>query len=239
MFETPRILFEDNHLIVALKEPNLLVQGDSTGDRDMLGLLKDYIKEKYEKPGEAFLGLVHRMDRPVGGLLCFARTSKAAARLSAQIIEGTLKREYAAVVEGRAKEDDTLRDILLKDEANNMVRVVPGYLKKGKQAVLSYHCAALREDQSLVAVKLETGRAHQIRVQMANAGLPLWGDNRYGKGKPGQQIALWGMRLSLSHPITGKQMVFMAPPDDQGIWTGWRKELEGLAAIWPQIVTLG
>lgn len=239
MFETPRILFEDNHLIVALKEPNLLVQGDSTGDRDMLGLLKDYIKEKYEKPGEAFLGLVHRMDRPVGGLLCFARTSKAAARLSAQIIEGTLKREYAAVVEGRAKEDDTLRDILLKDEASNMVRVVPGYLKQGKQAVLSYHCAALREDQSLVAVKLETGRAHQIRVQMANAGLPLWGDNRYGKGKPGQQIALWGMRLSLLHPITGKQMVFMAPPDDQGIWTGWRKELEGLAAIWPQIVTLG
>ena len=239
MFETPRILFEDNHLIVALKEPNLLVQGDSTGDQDMLGLLKAYIKEKYEKPGEAFLGLVHRMDRPVGGLLCFARTSKAAARLSAQITEGTLKREYAAVVEGRAKENDTLRDILVKDEQNNMVRVVPGYLKQGKQAVLSYHCAALREDQSLVAVKLETGRAHQIRVQMANAGLPLWGDNRYGKGKPGQQIALWGMRLSLSHPITGKQMVFVAPPEDKGVWTGWRKELEGLAAIWPQIVTLG
>ena len=239
MFETPRILFEDNHLIVALKEPNLLVQGDSTGDQDMLGLLKAYIKEKYEKPGDVFLGLVHRMDRPVGGLLCFARTSKAASRLSAQITEGTLKREYAAVVEGRAKENDTLRDILVKDEQNNMVRVVPGYLKQGKQAVLSYHCAALREDQSLVAVKLETGRAHQIRVQMANAGLPLWGDNRYGKGKPGQQIALWGMRLSLSHPITGKQMVFVAPPEGKGVWTGWRKELEGLAAIWPQIVTLG
>ena len=239
MFETPRILFEDNHLIVALKEPNLLVQGDSTGDQDMLGLLKAYIKEKYEKPGEAFLGLVHRMDRPVGGLLCFARTSKAAARLSAQITDGTLKREYAAVVEGRAKENDTLRDILVKDEANNMVRVVPGYLKQGKQAVLSYRCAGLREEQSLVAVKLETGRAHQIRVQMANAGLPLWGDNRYGKGKPGQQIALWGMRLSLSHPITGQQMVFVAPPEDKGSWTGWRKELEGLAAIWPQIVTLG
>lgn len=239
MFETPRILFEDNHLIVALKEPNLLVQGDSTGDQDMLGLLKAYIKEKYDKPGEVFLGLVHRMDRPVGGLLCFARTSKAAARLSAQITEGTLKREYAAVVEGRAKESATLRDILVKDEQSNMVRVVPGYLKQGKQAVLSYRCAGLREEQGLVAVKLETGRAHQIRVQMANAGLPLWGDNRYGKGKPGQQIALWGMRLSLLHPITGKQMVFVALPDDKGIWTEWRKELEGLAAIWPQIVTLG
>ena len=239
MLETPRILFEDNHLIVARKEPNLLVQGDSTGDQDMLSLLKAYIKEKYDKPGEAFLGLVHRMDRPVGGLLCFARTSKAAARLSRQITEGTLKREYVAIVEGRAKESDTLRDILLKDEASNMVRVVPSYLKQGKQAVLSYRCGGLREEQSLVAIKLETGRAHQIRVQMAHAGLPLWGDNRYGKGRPGQQIALWGMRLSLLHPITGKQMVFVAPPDDTGIWNGWRKELEGLAAIWPQIVTLG
>lgn len=239
MLETPRILFEDNHLIVARKEPNLLVQGDSTGDQDMLSLLKAYIKEKYDKPGEAFLGLVHRMDRPVGGLLCFARTSKAAARLSRQITEGTLKREYVAIVEGRAKESDTLRDILLKDEASNMVRVVPSYLKQGKQAVLSYRCGGLREEQILVAIKLETGRAHQIRVQMAHAGLPLWGDNRYGKGRPGQQIALWGMRLSLLHPITGKQMVFVAPPDDTGIWNEWRKELEGLAAIWPQIVTLG
>ncbi len=240
MFDTPRILFEDNHLIVALKEPNLLVQGDSTGDQDMLGLLKAYIKEKYEKPGEAFLGLVHRMDRPVGGILCFAKTSKAAARLSRQITEGTLKREYIAVVEGRAKDSDTLRDLLLKDEATNMVRVVPAYLKQGKQAVLSYRCAGIKETQSLVAVKLETGRAHQIRVQMANAGLPLWGDNRYGQGKPGQQIALWGMRLSLLHPITAQQMVFVAPPaDNVGIWSDWRKELEGLAAIWPQIVTLG
>lgn len=239
MFETPRILFEDNHLIVARKEPNLLVQGDSTGDMDMLSLLKAYIKEKYAKPGEAYLGLVHRMDRPVGGLLCFARTSKAAARLSGQIADGTLKREYVAVAEGRAKESDTLRDILLKDEAANMVRVVPSYLKQGKEAVLSYRSAGLREEQSLVAIKLETGRAHQIRVQLAHAGLPLWGDNRYGKGRPGQQIALWGMRLSLLHPITGRQMVFVAPPDDRGIWTEWRKELEGLEAIWPQIVTLG
>ena len=159
--------------------------------------------------------------------------------MSGQIADGTLKREYVAVAEGRAKESDTLRDILLKDEAANMVRVVPSYLKQGKEAVLSYRSAGLREEQSLVAIKLETGRAHQIRVQLAHAGLPLWGDNRYGKGRPGQQIALWGMRLSLLHPITGRQMVFVAPPDDRGIWTEWRKELEGLEAIWPQIVTLG
>ena len=125
MQETPRILFEDNHLIVALKQPNLLVQGDSTGDQDMLSQLKAYIKEKYEKPGEVYLGLVHRMDRPVGGLLCFARTSKAAARLSRQITEGELKREYVAVWEGRAKDADTLRDTLVKDEKTNMVREVP------------------------------------------------------------------------------------------------------------------
>ncbi len=237
--DTPRILYEDNHLIVALKQPNLLVQGDATGDQDMLGLLKAYIKEKYQKPGEVYLGLVHRMDRPVGGLLCFARTSKAAARLSAQITEGTLRREYVAVVEGRARDADTLRDWLVKDEKTNMVRVVPGYLRQGKQAVLSYRCAGLKEDRSLVAIRLETGRAHQIRVQMAGAGLPLWGDNRYGRGTRGQQIALWGMRLSLLHPITGKQMVFVAPPPDSGVWGAWRKELEGLAAIWPQIVTFG
>ena len=121
MFDTPKILFEDNHLLVALKEPNLLVQGDSTGDPDMLNLLKDYIKEKYKKPGDAYLGLVHRMDRPVGGLLCFAKTSKAAERLSRQIQDGRLKREYVAVVEGMAKETETLRDILEKDKENNII----------------------------------------------------------------------------------------------------------------------
>ena len=238
MFDTPKILFEDNHLLVALKEPNLLVQADSTGDQDMLSLLKDYIKEKYHKPGDAYLGLVHRMDRPVGGLLCFARTSKAAERLARQIQDGRMKREYVAVVEGIAKESETLRDILEKDKETNMVRVVPSYLHRGKQAVLHYRCDAFKEEQSLVTIQLETGRAHQIRVQLAHAGLPLYGDMCYGVGVRGRRIALWGMRLSLLHPITGKQMVFLCAPGNTGIWQEWRKELDGLQAIWPEISAL-
>ena len=234
-FGTPRVLYEDNHVLVALKEPNLLTQGDSTGDPDMLGLLKDYIKEKYEKPGEVYLGLVHRMDRPVGGLLVFARTSKAASRLSQQIKDGGLQREYVLVAQGAAPDRGTLKDWLDKDTDTNMVAVVPSYLRKGKEAVLHYQVAGRREELSLVQVRLETGRAHQIRVQMANAGLPLWGDNRYGQGKRGQQIALWGMRLKFSHPITGKAMVFVAPPPDTGIWGEFRGELQGLSTLWPEV----
>ena len=233
------ILHEDNHLIVALKPPRMLTQGDDTGDMDLHSLLKDYIKEKYNKPGGAYLGLVHRMDRPVGGLLCFARTSKAAERLSRQVREKTLGREYVLVAQGRAQEYNTLRDMLLKDEQTNMVRVMPSYLRQGKQAQLSYRCVGRGETDSLLIVRLQTGRAHQIRVQLANAGLPLWGDNRYGQGRPGQQIALWGMRLTLDHPITGKQMVFLAPPPNTGAWQPWQRELVGLEAIWPDIPTIG
>lgn len=233
VFQTPPILYEDNHLLVALKQPNLPVQQDSSGDMDMLRLLKNYVKEKYNKPGDAYLGLVHRMDRPVGGLLCFARTSKGAARLSQQIREGTLKREYVLVAEGQAPDKGTLRDMLVKDEETNMVTVKPSYLRQGKEAVLHFECVARKDEQSLIIAQLETGRAHQIRVQFAHAGLPLWGDNRYGKGVPGQQIALWGMRLSLNHPITQKPMVFLAPPPHEGGWEPWQREIQGIEAIWP------
>ena len=235
VWDTPQVLYEDNHLIVALKPPMLLTQGDRTGDQDMLGLLKAYIKQKYDKPGEAYLGLVHRMDRPVGGLLCFARTSKAAQRLSAQIAAGQLKREYVLVAQGDAPDRAMLRDMLLKDPQSNKVRVMPGYLRQGKEAVLYMQCVARREGQSLVAVQLETGRAHQIRVQMAHAGLPLVGDQRYGIAVRGQPIALWGMRLSLLHPITQKQLVFVAAPPDTGIWQAWRRELSSLEGYWPEI----
>ncbi len=236
MFNTPSILYEDNHVIVALKEPNLLTQGDATGDPDMLNLLKDYVKEKYEKPGKAFLGLVHRMDRPVGGLLVFARTSKAATRLSKQLREGGIHREYVLVARGDAPDKDTLTDDLYKDPDTNMVVVVPRYLRKGKKAVLHLRTVVRREGLSLCCVRLETGRAHQIRVQLAHAGLPLWGDARYGQGRPGQQIALWGMRLSFSHPITGHQLVFMAPPPQSSVWQQFRVELNTLETLWPEIV---
>jgi 23S rRNA pseudouridine1911/1915/1917 synthase len=240
-FTTPPVLFEDNHLIVALKPPRLLTQGDATGDTDMLTLLKAYIKEKYEKPGEAFLGLVHRMDRPVGGILVFARTSKAAARLSQQIREDRLHREYVLVCRGDAPDRFTLKDYLVKDEAQNLVRVLPHYLRlQGKEALLFGQTVAHSEERSLVAVHLGTGRAHQIRAQMAHFGHPLLGDARYNPEGADGLIALWGMRLRMEHPITGKAMTFVCPPHhvpdgfpQSPHFALYKRELEGLARVWP------
>ena len=232
----PVVLFEDNHLVVVVKPANMLVQGDNTGDADVLSWLKAYIKEKYNKPGEAFVGLVHRMDRPVGGLLVFARTSKAAARLSEQVRSHEMRREYVCVVRGETPDDFTLRDWLKKDEKNNRVAVLPEYLKmQGKEAVLHGHTVESRNGLSLCAIRLETGRAHQIRTQMEHFGHPLWGDNRYGDGKPGQQIALWGMRLSFTHPTTGKKMVFIAPGPRTGGFAGFATQLDTLENLWPAI----
>ena len=236
--EQPTILFEDNHVVVAIKPPNLLTQGDDTGDENLLDQVKNYIKEKYEKPGEAYIGLVHRMDRPVGGLLCFARTSKAAARLSEQVRVHELNRQYVCIVEGEAPDQFTYVDYLAKDVEKNMVTVVPAYRKietGAKEAILHGRTIARRDGLSLVAIQLETGRAHQIRVQMQHAGFPLWGDNRYGNGKRGQQIALWGFRLSFAHPITKEQMLFIAPTPEAKPWLWFERELRGLETVWPQI----
>lgn len=233
----PFVLFEDNHIIVVVKPANMLVQSDQTGDKDLLSWVKEYIKEKYSKPGEAYIGLVHRMDRPVGGLLVFARTSKAASRLSEQVRSHSLCREYVCVCQGTTQDRFTLHDWLQKDESTNMVHVIPPYLKlQGKEAILHGRTVSHRDDHSLVCIRLETGRAHQIRVQMQHDGHPLWGDSRYGSGKPGQQIALWGMRLSLTHPITGEQMLFIAPTPHLAPWIAFEKELDGLESTWPQIV---
>ena len=236
MENKPTILFEDNHLIVAVKPQNLLTQGDDTGDENLLDQIKEYVKETYSKPGEAYIGLVHRMARPVGGLLVFARTSKAAARLSEQVRVHELNRQYVAIVEGDAPDQFTYVDYLTKDIERNMVTVLPSYLKlQGKEAILHGRTIARRDGLSLVAIQLETGRAHQIRVQMQHAGYPLWGDNRYGRGKRGQQIALWGMRLSFAHPITREQMLFIAPTPEEKPWLWFERELKGLETVWPQV----
>ena len=194
------------------------------------------MKETYNKPGEVYIGLVHRMDRPVGGLLVFARTSKAASRLSEQVRVHELNRQYVCVVEGDAPDQFTYVDYLMKDEENNRVSVIPSYRKaEGKEAILHGRTIARRDGLSLVAIQLETGRAHQIRVQMQHHGYPLWGDNRYGNGKRGQQIALWGFRLSFAHPISKEQMLFMAPAPDAKPWIFFERERRGLESIWPQI----
>lgn len=206
------VVYEDNHLLVAVKPPNMPAQADGSRDPDLLSVMKAYVGEKYRKPGAVYLGLVHRLDRPVGGLTVFARTSKAAARLSEQVREKALSRQYVAAVRGSAPARGELTDWLLKDERTNTVRVVPEGTPGAKQARLRFALAGRAGDLSLLRVRLFTGRSHQIRVQLAHAGLPIWGDARYGGGRPGEQIALWGMRLGLTHPTRREEMAFCAPP---------------------------
>ena len=223
----PEILYEDNHVIVAVKPPNMLSQADATGDTDILSWLKEDIRVRYNKPGAVYLGLVHRLDRPVGGLMVFARTSKAANRLSAQMREHAMGREYLCVVTGEVEDDFTLVDYLIKDERLNRVFVCDSDEKGAQEAVLHGHCLARRQGLSLCAIHLETGRNHQIRVQMCNIGAPLWGDNRYGNGIPGQQIALYGYKLTFAHPTTHGLMTFMHLPFG-GIWGVFQPELDEL-----------
>ncbi|MGN1162619.1 MAG: RluA family pseudouridine synthase, partial [Christensenellales bacterium] len=181
------ILFEDNHIIVVQKPQNVLSQGDETGDQDMLNMVKNHIKEKYQKPGNVYVGLVHRLDRPTGGVMVFAKTSKAAERLSLQIQNGEFKKEYLCVVCGHPRmKADKLINYLEKDPKTNNVRIVPQSQMNAKRAELDYEVKDEKDELSLVKVRLATGRSHQIRVQMASIKCPIFGDYRYGKGEIGQ-----------------------------------------------------
>ena len=208
-----RILYEDNHLLVIEKPVNLPVQEDSSGDADLLSLLKAYLRARYEKPGEAYLGLVHRLDRPVGGVMVFAKTSKSAARLSAQFQSREAKKRYCAMVRGRPKSQDSLTDWLYKDETTFSSRVVPAETEGAKQARLRYALLGQAEDTALLDIELYTGRPHQIRVQLMNAGYPILGDQRYYSGAvPGEQIRLWAYALTLTHPTLKESMTFFSAP---------------------------
>lgn len=211
-----KVIYEDNHIIVVIKEPNIPSQSDKTGDIDMLTLVKNYVKEKYNKPGEAYIGLVHRLDRPVGGIMVFARTSKAASRLSEQIRNKTLKKRYLAVVDGQFNEKEgALADYLYKDERNNISKVVEATKKNAKRAELDYEVLNYddKRDLSLVKIDLHTGRHHQIRVQMAHAGHSLFGDQKYGVRGKGKQIRLWAYEIEFEHPITKEVLKFTDYPD--------------------------
>lgn len=199
------IIYEDNHLLVVEKPINIPTQEDNTKDKDLLTILKEYIKEKYNKPGNVYLGLVHRLDRPVGGIMVFARTSKAASRLSEQVRNKTFKKTYNAVVIGNINKEGKLKDYLLKDEKKNIVKVD----KNGKEAILNFKKLDFENNMSLIEINLETGRSHQIRVQMSHYGYPLFGDQKYNKtSKVGEQIALFAKKIEFIHPTTNELLTF-------------------------------
>ncbi len=203
-----KIIYEDNHLLVVEKPINIPVQSDSSKDTDLLTLLKNYLKKMYNKPGDAYLGLVHRLDRPVGGVMVFAKTSKCASRLSEQIRNGGFKKVYYAVVEGNIFENGLLKDKLLKDRCTNTVKVD----SNGKDAELYFEKVGYKDNLSLVRINLKTGRSHQIRVQFSSRGYPLYGDHRYNKNcKKNSQIALFAQSLSFNHPITKEKVTYSLP----------------------------
>ena len=209
------IIYEDNHLLVVEKPINMLVQADNTGDLDLLTLLKEDIKKRYNKPGNVYLGLVHRLDRPVGGIMVFAKTSKCASRLSDQVRTRKLKKEYHAVVIGNINESGELTDKLYKDEKTNMVTVDD----RGKESKLTFEKIGCKDNLSLVKISLETGRSHQIRVQFSSRNYPLYGDQRYNiNSKVGEQIALFASSLSFYHPVTKEVMTFSLPLPNRYPW---------------------
>ena len=170
------ILYEDNHLLLVQKPVNIPVQEDQSGDKDLLTYLKEDIKYRYQKPGNVYLGLVHRLDRPVGGTMVFAKTSKVASRLSDQVRRNAMERTYLAVVNGKpGQASNRLVDYLYKNRQKNKVSIISDHHKEGKKAVLDYSVSASKDGLSLVSVQLQTGRPHQIRVQLAGLGTPIWG----------------------------------------------------------------
>ena len=210
------ILYEDNHIIVVEKPVNVLSQGDATGDIDLLTMVKQYVKVKYNKPGNVYIGLVHRLDRPVGGVMVFARSSKAASRLNKEQLEHGFSKNYLAVIDGFLKsKKGTFTDKLKKlSDGNTIVS------SDGKAAILDYEVVEEnhKTGHSLVSIKLLTGRHHQIRVQFASRGHALCGDQRYGK-QDNTQLALFANRLEFTHPVTKERMSFSLDKPNYSYWT--------------------
>ena len=217
------ILYEDNHIIVVSKPQGVASQPDETGDKDILTQVKEYIKEKYNKPGEAFVGLVHRLDRPTGGAMVFAKTSKAASRLSEQMRNGDFDKTYLAVVCGKPRESKAkIVSYLKKDEKTNTALIVPQTTTGAKRAELDYEVLAYNQDtdHSLVKVKIYSGRGHQIRVQMKSIKCPIFGDQKYGgENMPKVMLNLFATELAFLHPVTKQKLIFRVyPPETSSAW---------------------
>ncbi len=221
------ILYEDNHIIVVLKPQNVPSCEDESKDEDMLTAIKKYIKEKYNKPGNVYLGLVHRLDRPTGGVMVFAKSGKAASRLSEQLKSGDFEKRYLTVLTGVPKEEQaTLTHYMKKNAVNNMVYVCAPTTEGAKFAELEYKVIDVKDGLALTEVRLHTGRSHQIRVQMQQIGCPVYGDMRYGgeNARKGR-LALWAYYLAFTHPVSKDRLVFrVEPPKDILPWTEFDTE---------------
>jgi 23S rRNA pseudouridine1911/1915/1917 synthase len=217
------IIFEDNHILVVKKPPGVLSQSDVSESIDMLGILKTYLKESGNKPGNVYLGLVHRLDRNVGGLMVFAKTSKSASRLSEAIRKNQFKKTYLAIVEGRLKKaHGTLENYLLKDPFINKVTVFDTNREGAQYALLKYDLLSETNNNSLLKIQLKTGRSHQIRAQLSYMGYPILGDKKYGAKTSLEFISLWAYQLSFSHPVTKKTLEFKLLPPEASPWSDFK-----------------
>lgn len=219
----PTVVYEDNHLLCVSKRPGEIVQGDKTGDEPMSEALKAWLKEKYNKPGNVYLGVIHRLDRPVGGLVLFAKTSKALSRMNELFRTGDVSKRYWAVVTARPpKHSDTLEQYLVRNESQNKSYVArQGAATPGaKLARLSYRLLASGEHYHLLEIELHTGRHHQIRCQLAALGCPIKGDLKYGapRSNPGGSISLLSRQISFTHPVSKEALTLTAPVPDERLW---------------------
>jgi|TARA_B100001939_G_C16846210_1_gene575338 23S rRNA pseudouridine1911/1915/1917 synthase len=214
------VIYEDNHILVVNKAAGLLVQGDQTGDESLVDIAKRYIKDKYQKPGNVFLGLVHRLDRPTTGVIVLARTSKALTRLNQQFKDRLTKKVYRAVVSGSPEPKARLEHFLRKNSSQNKSFHYPKNTLNTKHAILRYRYIEQLRSYHVLEIELETGRHHQIRVQLAAVGLHIKGDLKYGAKRPNQNgsIHLHAQSLALAHPTTKEEMKFIAPYPDDVIW---------------------
>jgi 23S rRNA pseudouridine1911/1915/1917 synthase len=216
-----QVVYEDNHIIIVSKQSGEIVQGDKTGDRPLSDIVKDYIKEKYQKPGAVFLGVVHRLDRPVSGLVVFARTSKALTRLNKMFAEGEVHKTYWAITKNTPRDSEgTLTHWLVRNEKQNKSYAYTSEKPNSKKAILKYRMIGHSDNYTLLEVNLMTGRHHQIRCQLAAMGCPIKGDLKYGapRSNPDGSISLMSRSVEFIHPVSKEKIVVEAPLPQDPLW---------------------
>ncbi len=216
-----KVLYEDNHLIIVSKESGEIVQGDKTGDTPLSETVKEYLKVTHNKPGNVFLGVVHRLDRPVSGVVVFAKTSKALSRLNNMLREGAIHKTYWAITQSRPQAaEGKIESWLTRNESQNKSYSHPREVKGAKKAILEYRCLSSTDRYCLLEIQLLTGRHHQIRCQLASIGCPIKGDLKYGarRSNPDGSISLHARKISFEHPVSHEHISVTAPVPDDNLW---------------------